>query len=140
MDERAMLLATERLRGFFDEVASLSGDQVQRLRQVPRARTTNHLAFDLHPDRLDAVSAGRWTRGHDLLAAEAHRRARAAARHLTPLGRRGVLAKVLENAALGAITDSHPDTVLSPALRTRLVAPWVEVMGSFPGGRRLVAA
>lgn len=140
MDEQTMILANERLRGFFCEAAGLSTEQVRRLRQVPRARTTTHLAFEVHPDRLDAVSAGRWTRGHDLLAAEAQRSARACAARLAPLGRRGHVATVLENAALVVITDTHVDTTLPPALRARLAAPWIEVTGACPGEGRLVAA
>ncbi len=140
MDGQAMVLAGERLDEFFDEVAALSSDQVRRLRQVPRARITNHLALELHPDRLEAVSAGRWTRGHDFLAADARRRARTAACHLAPLGRRGVLAKVLENAAMVVVTDTHPETVLSHELRARLVAPWEHATGASPGRGRFVAA
>lgn len=140
MDQQAMILATERLRGFFCEAAGLTDEQVRRLRQIPRGRTTTRLAFEVDPGRLDAVSAGRWTRGHDLLAAEAQRGARACAARLAPLGRRGHLATVLENAALVVMTDTHGEATLSPALRERLAAPWIEVTGTAPGEGRLVAA
>lgn len=140
MDEQMMKLATERLRAFFCQADGLPQEQVRLLRQVPRGRTTTHLAFEVHPDRLHAVSAGRWTRGCDVLAAEAQRSARACAARLAPLGRRGHLATVLENAALVVITDTHADTALSPALRARLAAPWTEVVGVAPGEKRLIAA
>ena len=132
--------AFERLDQFFLCVAALPQEQMQQLAGLSRSSSMKRLTFDLHPDRLRAVSEGRWTRGHDLLAAEAQRRARAISRHLAPMSKRGALARVLENAALVSITDSHPDTVLPAELRACLLGPWAQVTSASLDGNRLTLA
>lgn len=126
-----------RLHDFFDGVLQLSPAQVRALCSVDRTSTTSSLAFSLHPDRLDAVSAGRWTRRHDQLAVLAHERARQCAARLAPFGARRRLRAVLEDAALVVLSDSCRQPVLPASLRLRLEAPWRTALGVGPSARPL---
>lgn len=128
------LVAEDRLQSFFASVRALCTADVQALSQRSHARALTRLAVEVDPDFLLAVASGRWTAVHEALAGGLRDSSRTAARQLAPFGRRKLLMTVLGDAALVVLADADPAAPLPRALRQRLAAPWVEAMGSCPGG------